>query len=182
MVKDPLSLKVLRRHAAQVVAKDPTQAHALVAVADKFANAHMSYGVSLEKVQAEFVGEAGATLYQYITTLHGRLAHQEPYASIHGFQSWDYGNPGIQGGKWKIRVWGKSGHGGGWDQVGVTDPNLLLVVDFSNNVEVDLLMGNSQSILKKSLSVGQATPSAVGMACGEAWEKLMTGSVDYGDH
>jgi hypothetical protein len=148
----------------------------------KSASVFTSYGAAVYQAQAELVGGAARGLFEYIETLHNRLAHREPFASILFFHNWDYGTPKQEGTKWACRVWCKSG-GTDWEKVGVSDPNLLVVVDFAHpqKVELSLLMGNSHALLKKEYGLDSATPSRFGLECGAAWEKLLTGSVDYGN-
>ena len=160
-----------------VQTKDPRWKTAVVGLSP-----FSSYEEALGQVQAEFVEGLGAGLFQYIKMLHGRLVHREPFSMIHGFQNWDYGTPYQQGDRWAVRVWNQSGGGGGWDALGVDDPNLLVVVDFSHtkSVAVTLRMGTKE-IFSRDYSGGKATASNIGLDCGAFWEKLLTGSVDYGD-
>ena len=139
----------------------------------------MSWATAQEQLAAHFTGEAGQKLYEYITTLHQRLSNQDRFERIPGFISWDYGNVGQKGTAWQIRVWQKS-----WSQYpgGEVDPNLLVSIEFDGlKVEATLLMDNRTKIFSKTFSNGDVSASDLGMSMGEAWEKLLTGSVDYGD-
>jgi len=139
----------------------------------------MSWATAQDQLAAHFTGEAGQRLYEYIDMLHRRIVRQSRFQGIPGFISWDYGNVGQNGSAWQIRVWQKDGGQYPSDEV---EPNLLVSIEFNGTkVEATLLMGNRTKIFSKSYATGDISASGLGMSMGEAWEKLLTGSVDYGD-
>lgn len=139
----------------------------------------MSWATAQEQLAAHFTGEVGIRLYEYIRTLHQRLSNQTRFESIPGFISWDYGNVGQKGNAWQIRIWQKSWSQYPGDEV---DPNLLVSIEFDGTkLEATLIMGNRTKIFSKTVANGDVSASGLGMSMGEAWEKLLTGSVDYGD-
>lgn len=146
--------------------------------ADEGPSSFMTWTTALDQLAARFAGGVGQSLYEYIETLHHRLADQERFQSIPGFTSWDYGNVGLKGKAWQIRVWQKSSS---QYPGGEVDPNLLVSIEIDGvKVKATLLMG-SKKIYEESFSRGDVSSSGLGMNMGEAWEKTLTGSVDYGD-
>ncbi len=137
-----------------------------------------SYENRLLALQASFTAEVGAKAHQYIDTLHRRIAVRPPFSTISGFLSWDYGGARQIGpNKWQAHVWQKSIS----TYPGDLEPNLFIVLEFDMptvNVEV---MAGGDKLLSKTMRQTSSSSSSVGMAVGEAWEKALTGSVDYGD-
>jgi len=135
-----------------------------------------TYAELQEQGQSAITGYAGDTLEMYLNTLHKRLGDE------HG-GNWTYGTADRQGeSTWEIRVWSQSGMLGEVGRVLGRMPNLLIKLAFmSNDVKVELVEGNRNSLFKKTWSATKASGSSIGMACGEAWEKMLRGSVDYGD-
>jgi hypothetical protein len=158
-----MQARVVRGHLARVASREIISSN------------HDEYGKLLSAVQQEFVGGAGETLYKYISMLHKRLAPR--FENIHGFENWDWGIPQPAGeNAWNIRIWNKSGA----QFPSVLDGNLLMKFVFTDGVQCSLVMGNTQTIFQRKWGP-KVTASDAGMKCGEAWETLLTGSVDYGD-
>lgn len=130
-----------------------------------------SYGDTLEAIQSEFVTAAGSVLHDYLKALHGRLRDEQT--------GWTYGSAeGRVPGEFVIRVWLQqtarlpNGLAG----------NLTIKCAFQGGkVEVTFMDDNRHRLAVKTLSEKSASPSTIGMWCSEVWEKLVTGSVDYGD-
>jgi len=138
----------------------------------------MTWVTALDQLASHFTGGVGKRLYEYVNTLHGRLENDERFQNIPGFTSWDYGNVGLKGRAWQIRVWQKSSSQ--YPDVEI-DPNLLVSIEFDGvKVKAALLMG-TRKIFEETFSRGDVSSSGIAMSMGEAWEKLLTGSVDYGD-
>jgi hypothetical protein len=138
----------------------------------------MSYEEALIKLRMTFVGETGAAVYEYIETLHKRLSSRPPWEDMSGFRSWDYGSPrpvGTTG--YMIRVWQKDAS----TYPGEIDPNIEINIHFMG-ATVDVEAGpRGVPLFAKKVSL-DITPSSLGLSIGAAWEKLITGSVDYGDY
>jgi hypothetical protein len=135
----------------------------------------MTYEEALSRIQAEVVGGAGQKLEQYVEMLGKRL--RDDLAG-----SWTWGIPRQNGGWWECRVWNQ-GSGSIENTEGEDlDPNILIRAQFGgSDVKVECVVGNRDTILKKSWPANKASQSNIGMACGEAWEKKIKGFVDYGD-
>lgn len=137
---------------------------------------HTSYEAALTGVQYAFVEAVGEGVHEHITFTHKRIRNHEPYANIQGFLSWDYGLPREIGhGSYSIRVWQKDSASYPRD----IDPNILVTVSFKNGVAIDASTPHEQ-LWAKHLGL-DVTPSFAALSIGGAWEKLLTGAVDYGD-
>jgi len=136
-----------------------------------------SYESRLEALQATFTGEVGAKVFEYIDTLHHRIVTQAAYEGISGFLSWDYGGAKQLGpNKWQAHVWQKDIS----TYPGDLEPNLFIVLEFDTaKVDVEVKAGRDK-LYSKTVTQTSSSSSSIGMAIGEAWEKKLTGSVDYG--
>lgn len=147
----------------------------VVASSDNFA----AYSDRLEALQMDFTGGVGSRVFEYINTLHGRLSKREPFSEISGFLSWDYGSPkDLDAASWGIRVWQKDRS----TYPGDLDPNIYISLEFKADGKVEVVAeAGTKTLIDKTVSSTASSASSIGMAIGEAWEKALTGSVDYGD-
>lgn len=147
-----------------------------------YGNPMLSYENRLGALQATFTGDVGKRAFEYIDTLHRRLSSKAPYSEISGFTSWDYGAAkDMDGGSWGIRVWQKDASQYPDKDL---DPNIYINLDFKGDGRVSVFVeaGNKQLLSRTwGGTSSSSSASSIGMAVGEAWEKLLTGSVDYGD-
>lgn len=136
-----------------------------------------SYENRLEALQATFTGEVAAKVYEYIDTLHHRIMMRPPFENMSGFLSWDYGGAKQLGpNKWQAHIWQKDIS----TYPGDLEPNLFVILEFENTkVSVEVKAGRER-ILNETVSQTSSSSSSIGMSVGEAWEKKLTGSVDYG--
>jgi hypothetical protein len=140
------------------------------------AGSTQTYEESLNKLQLEFVGAVGEGVYDYVTTLHKRIGRRSPWSEISGFTSWDYGTPrGGKSGLIEIRVFQKSISAYPND----IDPVIDITIEFSVGVGVVADTRGNRILVKRFDR--KISPSQVGLQIGAGWEKLLTGSVDYGD-
>lgn len=138
-------------------------------------DARTPYSDALTEIQSRFVGLVGAKVYWYVDLLHKRLGRQTPYSDIYGFTHWDYGPVEKRGvGIYSQNVFLKDG--GGIPDLG---SRITIHVKFDNNIEI-VARSENQRLFNKKLSFN-SKPIDVAMSIGEAWEKALTGSVDYGD-
>lgn len=136
------------------------------------------YDKKLEALQMDFTGGVAKVLFDYIETLHRRLSKRPPFDNISGFLSWDWGTPkDLEDSNWGIRVWQKDSS----TYPGNVDPNLYVTLEFSGQGSIVVYVEAGSKQLYSKTYPGSASPSKIGMAIGEAWEKRLTGSVDYGD-
>lgn len=146
-----------------------------------YGNPMLSYENRLSALQATFTGDVGKRVFEYIDMLHRRLSSKDPYNKISGFTSWDYGaSKDLGDGSWGIRIWQKDSS----QYPDNVDPNIYVNLDFkADGKVVAFVEAGSKQLLSKSWSgtSSSASASSIGMSIGEAWEKLLTGSVDYGD-
>jgi hypothetical protein len=135
-------------------------------------SAHTPYKKALTDLQAGFLFNAGETLAKYADMLHGRLRD-----GLRG--SWQYGTAKPSAFGWEILVYANNETGRAMLPEGV-EPLLVIRVAFEGDLDVELVMGHRDIIARKKFPES-ASASDIGMFCGAAWEKLLTGSVDYGD-
>lgn len=140
-------------------------------------NPNLSYEKRLSYMRSNFTEEVGEKVFDYINTTHKRLSNRPPFDGISGFLSWDYGTPkDLDDSSWGIRVWQKSAS----QYPNGIDPNLYINLDFSLERIVAYVEAGSKQVFSK-VYAGTISSVSLGMAIGEAWEKLLTGTVDYGD-
>ncbi len=132
-----------------------------------------TYDKILDHAEFNVVSLAGEVLEDYLNTLHKRIERDE---HRHG-GSWTYGTPDKSGDTWSIRVYSQSSYAEAAESL---EPNLSIRVEFGPTVKVECVAGNHTSIFKQSWPASDVSASTIGMACGEAWERKVTGSVDYG--
>jgi hypothetical protein len=136
--------------------------------------ARTPYSDSLTAAQEQFVGNVGAKIYWYVDMLHKRLSRRPPYSELYGFTGWDYGPVESRGtGTYSQNIYLKSG------DIPDLGPRITLYVKFDNSIEI-IAKADNGTLWKKKLSFN-TKPIDVAMGIGEAWEKALTGSVDYGD-
>lgn len=134
------------------------------------------YVEAMDWVQRNFTGLVGQGVYDYVETLHKRIGRQDRWSRIPGFTSWDWGSPRGQTGSYGIRVWLKDSPILPDD----IDANIYVTLTFGDHsVRVDATQGR-KPLYSKAVD-GKHDPSSIALSIGAAWEKLLTGSVDYGD-
>lgn len=143
--------------------------------ADSRIHESMTYREQLDWLQQNFTGMVGKGVYEYVTVLHKRIFRYDRWSGIPGFQSWDWGSPRGTPGSYSIRVWLKDSPTLPNDIAG----NILITLKFDDGVKVEALQGRSP-LISKDVGGGRSA-SSIALLVGEAWEKLLTGSVDYGD-
>jgi len=141
------------------------------------AASHKPYDEALLDIQRAFVDAVGEGLFDYITTLHKRIGNRPPWSEVSGLNSWDYGS---------VRSSAKNLHAIRVYQKDISvypgdiDPVIEVEVEFlSPSVGVLARAGGVKLYLKQHKL--DTSPSQVALQIGAAWEKLLTGSVDYGD-
>ncbi len=138
---------------------------------------HTSYEDALLKVQTTFVGEVAEGVFEYVETLHKRIGNREPWSELSGFRSWDYGSVHSRASNLhQIRVYQKDPA----IYPGDVDPVINMTAEFlAAGIGVEALTGRVP-LFRKTLKL-DTTPSYVALLIGGAWEKLLTGSIDYGE-
>jgi hypothetical protein len=138
---------------------------------------HTSYDEALVDIQRAFVDAVGEGLFDYIKTLHKRIGSRKPWSEISGLQSWDYGSVRSSAKNLhEIRVYQKDIS----VYPGDVDPVIEVSVEFlSPSIGVLARAGGAKLHLKQHKL--DTSPSQVALQIGAGWEKLLTGSVDYGD-
>jgi hypothetical protein len=138
---------------------------------------HTSYEDALQRIQTTFVGEVGESVYEYIGILHKRIRSREPWTNLPGFTSWDYGSVHSRAANLhQIRVYQKDPS----LYPGDIDPVINITLEFlSSSIGVEALAGRAR-LFAKAIKL-DTSPSYVALEIGASWEKLLTGSVDYGD-
>jgi hypothetical protein len=135
-----------------------------------------SWAHQLDELEATFAGAVGENLLRYVLTLHKRIRAR--FETVRGFLDWEHGAPRRVGeDAWEVRVWQKVEG----TYPGTIAPNLLVKIEFSRGVHVALLMGNTDPIFPRRFFAGDdADASTIGLRLGEAWERRLTGTVEYG--
>jgi hypothetical protein len=134
----------------------------------------LGYEQQLETLQSSFTGYAAEALYKHVSETHRTLSDHPTFENVPGFVNWDYGSPKKQGDVWSCRVWIKSSPVIPMAS-GDSQGNLLLKVKFGDQVNVELVLDNQETIFSKTLSVTSASPSMIASYCAEAWTKALTG-------
>lgn len=169
----------LQREASRVALSDPKTAYDLL---EKTASAAevKTAGFSQRTMRAQFeqfAFDVLNTVYEYVEMLHRRVSRQTQFRDVPGFLSWDVsqgvrGNGNVAEG----RVWLK----GGLAMDGKLDGTLNITLTLEGN-GIQLEATDYKTPLVSRRFKLESTASSIGMAVGEAWEKALTGSVDYGD-
>jgi len=125
----------------------------------------------------EFTYEVLSTVYEYVAMLHRRISRQERFQDVPGFTNWDM-SQSIRGSgnEAEGRVWLKGGLAMDNGMDGTINVKLTLVGD---GVQLEALDYRTSLVSRRFKLTN--TASGIGMAVGEAWERKLTGSVDYGD-
>lgn len=141
-----------------------------------YGNPLLKYEDRLESLQATFTGEVAEYTFEYLKTLHNRLGNKQPYADIVGFNSWDYGSPQQKSpGVWQIRVYQSSSSN---TYPAGLHPNILILLEFTGG-HVNLTAKMYQESLVQTITLS-TNSRGIATRIGEAWEKALTGAVDYG--
>lgn len=138
---------------------------------------HRPYDEALLDIQRAFVEAVGEGVFDYIKTLHKRIGTRKPWSEISGLNSWDYGSVRSSAQNvHAIRVYQKDIS----VYPGDIDPVIEIEAEFlSPSIGVLARAGGVKLHLKQHRL--DTSPSQVGLLIGAGWEKLLTGSVDYGD-
>lgn len=122
------------------------------------------YSDALTALQEQFVGGVGMKTAEYINTTNRRLRR-------HG--EWTWGSPQGRGvGTYSINVYNQ--------MQGAEQPTAMTIYfKFDNAIEVYAKTETGDNLFKKKVDFGKSA-SGVALDIGSGWEKLTTGTVDYG--
>lgn len=128
-------------------------------------NPSAPYERALTDIQMQFVGGLGEGLANYINTVTRRRSQSA---------NWTWGFPKSRGvGVYSLNVYNEM-------QMGALPPTTItLYVKFDKTIEVVARGDDGSTPLNKKFNFGTSAGQAA-LAVGAGWEKLTTGTVDYG--
>lgn len=143
---------------------------------NRIARGQHPYSNGLTEIQERFVGEVGDELETNLKMLHKRLGRQDLWSEVSGFQNWTHGPVEEDGqGRYHFAIYLQSAG----TLPGDIDPTMGVFFKFDNNIEVSVKNGHRRMLSRRYDF--KSSPARVALSVYEAWENLLTGSVNYGD-